>query len=146
MEHGGHETYVYYARKLRSVRSEDAGWIKTDEAVAIKVVSFECIRDNQGIISEDFIKEVAANEYLSNELRGETIEETHVLTADVIMCDNENLYIVMPYCDGGDLCSLVFHRLIFERRPLTEVEVRSHFEQILRVSFAERRARHVTSC
>lgn len=56
--------------------------------------------------------------------------ETHVLTHDVIMANDENLYIVMPYC-SGDLCQRV---AMSEEERLTEDESRRWFLQILMVS------------
>ncbi|KAL3808425.1 hypothetical protein ACHAXA_003832 [Cyclostephanos tholiformis] len=125
--HGGHPTHVYYARKLRR---EDVDWIETGEAVAIKAVSFQCIRANRYRLSEDFYKEAAALNYLSNGLRGRPIDETHVLTADTIMCSNSHLFIVMPYCDGGDLFERVAE---MDRSRLTEDEARFFFRQILKL-------------
>jgi serine/threonine protein kinase len=116
------------------LRKEDVGWIETGEAVAIKAVSFRCIRANRNRLSEDFYKEAAALNYISNGLRGSPIEETHVLTADTVMCTNSHLFMVMPYCDGGDLFDRVAHA---ERTRLTEDEARFYFEQILTVSLVE---------
>jgi serine/threonine protein kinase len=131
MEHGGFPTHVYHAQRLRR---EDIGWIETGETVAIKEISFQCIRANRNRLSEDFYKEAAALHYISNSLRDRPIEETHVLTADTVMCTNTHLYFVMPYCDGGDL----FDRVAYaERTRLTENEARYYFEQILIVSLVQ---------
>jgi serine/threonine protein kinase len=46
------------------------------------------------------------------------------------MCNNSHLYIVMPYCDGGDLCMRVAQ---MEHTRLTEDEARLYFKQILKV-------------
>jgi serine/threonine protein kinase len=126
-QHGGFSTYIYYAKRLQR---DYFGWIDTGEEVAIKAVSWECIRANRNRTSEDFVKEVAALNYLSDGLRGRSIEETHVLTANIVMCNNNHLYIVMPYCDGGDLCMRVAQ---MEQTRLTEDAARFYFKQILKV-------------
>ncbi len=117
------------------MRSEDVGWRETGEVVAIKSVSFECIRNTRHRIAENFYEEAAAMNYISNFLRGRPIEETHILTADVVMCDNSDLFIVMPYCHDGDLCTRVAHA---EQTRLTEDEAKVIFKQILMVSLVER--------
>ncbi len=136
--HGGFSTYIYYAKRLQ--RDDFGfGWRETGEDVAIKAVSWECIRANRNRTSEDFVKEVAALNYLSDGLRERSIEETHVLTANAVMCNNSHLYIVMPYCDGGDLCMRVAQ---MEHTRLTEDEARLYFKQILKVRSVSRGVSH----
>lgn len=125
---------MYYAKVLQKA---DFNWITTDEEVAIKAVSWNCIRACQRRISEDFIKEVAALQYLSewHERTGDpeipaSYMDTHVLTADTIMSNESHLYIVMPYCAGGDLCQRVAEK---EETRFTEDESRFWFKQILKV-------------
>jgi len=56
------------------------------------------------------------------------IHDTHVMTADTVMCDETYLYIVMPFCRGGDLCQMVA-----ESERFSEEQSRFWFRQILRV-------------
>ncbi|KAL3790048.1 hypothetical protein ACHAW5_008643 [Stephanodiscus triporus] len=117
---------VYYAKRLQ--KRDDVGWTETKGGdVAIKAISWERIRATRNRVSEDPVKEVAALQYLSDGLRGRSIEETHVLTADTVMCNDSDLYIVMPYCHGGDLCMRVATRGRF-----AEDEARFYFRQILK--------------
>lgn len=116
------------------MQKADLNWTETGEEVAIKEVSWEAIRASRGRISEDFVKEVAALQHVAewheNEMNGRSILETHVISANVIMTDESNLYIVMPYCAGGDLCQQVGFA---EDYRLTEDESRHWFKQILKV-------------
>jgi len=57
------------------------------------------------------------------------ISETHVLTATMVMSNETYLYIVMPYCAGGDLCQRVAEN---EETRFTEDECRFWFRQILK--------------
>ena len=58
--------------------------------------------------------------------------DTHILNADTIMSNESDLYIVMPYCAGGDLCQRVAEK---EELRFTEDESRFWFKQILKVSY-----------
>lgn len=121
---------IYYAIKLRKY---DIGWEETGEAVAIKAVSWECIRAHQNSRSENFVQEVKALNHLSDELQGRSIEETHVLTDITVMFNISHLYLVMPYCAGPerDLCMRVAASLM-DQGPLTEDESRFYFKQMLK--------------
>ncbi len=74
----------------------------------MKEVSWETIRASRGRMSEDFVKEVAALQYISEwheaEIRGKSILDTHVPAANAIMSDESNLYVFMPYRAECDLC------------------------------------------
>ena len=124
--HGVFTTHVYYGRVLHKT---DVNWVATDEFVAIKAVSWQCILACRNRLSEDFVKEIAALEYISNwhRNRGKSIMDTHVLTADMVMSNESHLFIVMPYCTGGDLCMRVA-----EKRRFSEDESRLWFKQILK--------------
>jgi serine/threonine protein kinase len=105
-------------------------WTATDEVVAIKRVKWQHIRASQNRLSEDFINEIAALKYLSDFLDGDGMD-AHILTADIVMSDESYLYLVMPYCAGGDICTLVYLR---EHRRFPEDEARTYFLQLLKVS------------
>ncbi|KAL7486169.1 hypothetical protein ACHAW6_011766 [Cyclotella cf. meneghiniana] len=127
--HGIYATRIFYAKVLNKA---DLYWIATDEEVAIKRVSWEDIRKSQNRLSEDFVKEISALQYLSQwratEMPGMSIIDTHVMTADTVMCDECYLYIVMPFCRGGDLCQMVA-----ESGRFPEDQSRFWFRQILQV-------------
>ena len=76
--HGVFTTHVYYGRVLHKT---DVNWIATDEFVAIKVVSWQCILACRNRLSEDFVKEIAALEYISIWHKEKSIMDTHILTA-----------------------------------------------------------------
>ena len=103
--------------------------------MAIKAVSWRCVREAQNRLSEDFIKEISALEYLSQwrESEGKSITDAHVMTADTVMCDECCLYIVMPFCRGGDLMQRVA-----EEERFSEDVSRFWFRQILQVSHTEK--------
>lgn len=96
--HGIFTTHIYYARVLQKA---DLYWVLTDEEVAIKTVSWRCIRACQNRLSEDFIKEISALQYLSQwrAAEGKSITDVHVMTADTVMCD-ENYMLSL-------LCALI---------------------------------------
>jgi len=124
--HGVFTTHVYYGRVLHKT---DVNWVATNEFVAIKAVSWQCIVACRNRLSEDFVKEIAALEYISDWHREKfkSIMDTHILTADMVMSNESHLFIVMPYCTGGDLCMRVA-----EQRRLSEEESRLWFKQILK--------------
>ena len=86
-------------------------WTLSGEVVAIKAVSWQCVRASRNRLSEDFVKEIAALQHVAKwhdtDMPGkstmESIKESHVMSADTIMSDETHAYIVMPFCDGGDL-------------------------------------------
>ena len=125
--HGIFTTHIYYARVIQKA---DLNWISTDEEVAIKRVSWQCIRESQNILSEDFIKEIAALTYLSDFLDGTSMADAHILTANIVMSDESYLYVVMPYCNGGDICMRV---ALAEEYRLSEADARTYFTQLLKV-------------
>ena len=125
--HGIFSTHIYYARVIQKA---DLNWISTDEEVAIKRVSWQCIRASQNRLSEDFIKEIAALTYLSDFLDGTSMADAHILTANIVMSDESYLYVVMPYCNGGDICMRV---ALAEEYRLSEADARTYFTQLLKV-------------
>jgi len=133
--HGGFTSYIHYAKVLHKV---DLYWIATNEEVAIKLVSWKDIRGSRNRLSEDFVKEIAALQHLSDwqTSEGKTMRDSHVLTANVVMTDESNLYSVMQYCRGGDL----FQRVAACER-FTEDEARFWFRQVLKGLETLQRAR-----
>ncbi|KAL7551426.1 hypothetical protein ACHAWF_014615 [Thalassiosira exigua] len=128
--HGAFVTHIHYARVLHKA---DLHWVASDEEVAVKTVSWECVRRCRGQLSEDFMKEVQALQFTSEWHRrrggGATCADTHVMAADTIMSSETHIYIVMPYCRDGDLCERVG---MHEESRLGEEECRRWFRQILK--------------
>jgi hypothetical protein len=79
--HGIWTTHIYYARVLHKA---DLYWISTDEEVAIKTVSWRCIRACQNRLSEDFVKEISALQYLSQWRAAEGKSITDVVRIRVV--------------------------------------------------------------
>ncbi len=78
------------------------------------------------------MKEISALQYLSKwkeaEMPGKSICDMHVITADTVMCDECNVYMIMPFCNGKDLCYRVA-----EVERFSEDQSRYWFKQILKV-------------
>ena len=136
--HGAFVSHIYYARVLEKV---DHVWSATGEEAAVKAVSWNVIRACHGRdrLSEDFIKEVAALGHISRwqedampdgDPRSRSVE-SKVLAADAVMSSETHLFVVMPYCAGGDLCERVADA---EEMQLGEEESRYWFRQILKAS------------
>lgn len=127
----------------------------TEKLVAIKLIKSDSAweREDYPHCSERPIQEIAAMQYLEKRIaqmdehdHGEvcvdpisSIEDTwnrkmriirnyHVITSlDVLSCD-KNMYIIMPYCDGGELLQLLNGR----DRAFEEEEARKVLKQILK--------------
>ena len=104
--HGIWTTHIYHAKVLHKA---DLYWILTKEEIALKTISWRCIQACQKRLSEDFVQEISALQYLYQwrAAQGKSIIDVNVMTADTVMCDECYLYIVMPFCMGGDLCQRV---------------------------------------
>lgn len=75
-------------------------WETTNKLVAIKMVEWGKLEEHRGRLLEDPIKEIAAMQMIGS-------ASPHVLGPIEILQDPECLYIVMPYCAGGDLFGVV---------------------------------------
>ena len=150
--HGHVYTEVYRATVLHK---SDLHWVETNQDVAIKCMSWELIQASRnGSVSEDFVKEIYALQYLSkfcndpgynNGIRSsdtsdryngnnnhdngvELSRKTHVMTADTIMANQSHVFIVMPYCNGGDIVQRVGDSPDLR---FTESTAKSWFRQML---------------
>mmetsp|Transcript_27031 Transcript_27031/g.46113 ORF Transcript_27031/g.46113 Transcript_27031/m.46113 type:complete len:375 (+) Transcript_27031:188-1312(+) len=127
-DNGGYRREVYYTEVVQRTTA-GTPWVWAGEVVAIKRVSWQDILAAQNRLSEDFVKEVAALQYISDwhnaELGGMPPAETHILTADIIMADRMYLYIVMPFCARGDLSDCL------NGGRMAEDDARFWFQQIL---------------
>lgn len=100
-------------------------WEFTQKVVAIKMISWESVMRMRGRNLEDPIKEVAAMQLLGN-------YHDHIISAIDVLQDSKYLYIVMPYCAGGDLYNHTINALETRRNGrLDEDEVRFWFRQIV---------------
>ena len=140
-KHGHVNTHVFRATVLHQ---SDLHWVETNQQVAIKRVTWEGIQAGRnGRISEDFVKEIAALQYLSNlcnnnngntndnydDINGEESSiQSHVLTANTIMANQSHVFIVMPYCAGGDIIQQVGHS---PHHRFTEATAKYWFRQML---------------
>ena len=103
-------------------------WETTNEFVAIKMVDWQKVHHMRGRLLEDPVKEVAAMQLIGN--------SPHVLGPIDVLQDNEFLFIVMPYCRGGDLFGVVvkFAEESGGEVGMPEPVARYWFRQILLVS------------
>lgn len=139
--HHGHIVNQLWKAIVLNKTALDSYWTITEEEVALKCMSREHIRASRsrGRMSEDFVKEIAALQYLSSELDLDDHnvgDSLHVLTANTIMVNESNepgasfAFIVMPYC-SKDIYQHVVDVVANTRRGLTETEAKYWFKQML---------------
>ena len=134
-------------RKRRSTPDINAEWEVTEQRCAVKEMSWQHIRKERDHLAEDPIQEVAAMQYLkrwhdftrlqqpsvsltdSVAESFQTILETNIMMPLDLLSDDQHLYSIMPYCDGGEL----FERLDMNEK-FSEDEARYWMLQILNVS------------
>lgn len=123
--HGFIRTRIYLARILQKAAQH---WEITDGFFAIKMVSWNDLRNHRGLVSENFVQEVSAlhriSEWRDNEMPG---REIHVLTPDIIMSSETDLCFVTPYSPDGCMCM----KVATEGR-LAEDDVKFWFRQIVK--------------
>ena len=104
----------------------EARYVATSERVAIKQIdrtTYERhVARRCGQLNEDPIKEVAALQYFAS--RGGS---DHVLPLKCCCADDDSLFAVLPFCDGGDLFSLVEKHARLDHRY-----ARHFFKQLVR--------------
>ena len=88
------------------------------QQVAMKVISKERIREYQGKTQEDPIKELSSMQYLG--------EHPNIMSQIECVEDRDNIYSIMPFCDGGEL-----YDLIETKGAMTEEQAKYYFVQIL---------------
>ena len=108
------------------VRPSDSTFVATAERVAMKQmdrVTYERhVLRRRGVLNEDPVKEVAALQFL--ESRGGS---DHVLPLQCCCANDETLFSVSPFCDGGDLFSVVERH-----RRLDDRHAKHFFKQLVR--------------
>mmetsp|Transcript_1386 Transcript_1386/g.2769 ORF Transcript_1386/g.2769 Transcript_1386/m.2769 type:complete len:449 (+) Transcript_1386:80-1426(+) len=125
---------VTYVHRAIVLHKSDLYWVETNERVAIKRMSWEHIHASKGRMQEDFVKEIAALQYLSKFINGNN-EQSHVMSANTIMANQSEVFIVMPYCANGDILVQVSESTLlnpYQGTPcLTEAAAKYWFRQML---------------
>jgi serine/threonine protein kinase len=129
---------VLRRRSEEDAEADGVEWESTNELVAVKMSSWQKIRQCRGKHMEDPIKEVAALQYTGN-------YHPHVLGCLEVLQDDSYLYTVMPYCSGGDLYSNIMAGQVLTNlenpirpnmvRPPNEEQARVWFGQLLQGLF-----------
>ena len=88
------------------------------QQVAIKAYSKERIREYRGRTQENPIKELSSMQYLG--------DHPNIMCQIECVEDRENIYSIMPFCDGGEL-----YDIIESKGAMTEPVARYYFIQIL---------------
>jgi serine/threonine protein kinase len=78
------------------IRDEDAEWESTEDLAVVKASSWHTIRRLRGRHLEDPIKEISCMQLVGN-------YHDNVLGCIDVLQDDDYLYTIMPYCEGGDL-------------------------------------------
>ena len=106
-------------------------WALTGEKCAIKQLDWNMIKENHRTkkLFEDPLQEVAAmNFFREKSMKVGPQHTRHVLTPIESLRDNDHMYIVMPYCNGGEL----FDRLeAHSNDGFSEEITRHYFRQII---------------
>eukprot|EP00814_Leptocylindrus_danicus_P013558 CAMPEP_0116047290 /NCGR_PEP_ID=MMETSP0321-20121206/28785_1 /TAXON_ID=163516 /ORGANISM="Leptocylindrus danicus var. danicus, Strain B650" /LENGTH=383 /DNA_ID=CAMNT_0003529105 /DNA_START=24 /DNA_END=1176 /DNA_ORIENTATION=- len=109
-----------------SPSSVNADWVITKMECAIKIVELEELKSKGAAgehRSENPLKEIAAVQHL---MSTSSSTPQHVLSIFEAVQDEDNLYIVMPFCRDGELFDLVSDNASFD-----EIQTRSIMKQIL---------------
>ena len=102
-------------------------WVLTEEDCAVKELSWEFIRKGRDRrLAENPLQEIAAMQYLQRYYSHSNWQDTHLLTPMDILSDTSYLYMILPFCSGGELFSEVE-----QRHNFSEDESRHYFKQIL---------------
>jgi len=102
-------------------------WTATDERVAVKVVSWERVRTLGTRHAENPIREAALMQRMSQSCGADGRKTpSHVLTLKDLYVDDLNMYMILPYCSGGD-----FFNVVEASRSFKEPEARYWFRQIV---------------
>lgn len=118
---------VCYAVVLhKAENSEDYEWIVTQESCAVKELSWKKVKSGIRQLAENPLQEIAAMQYLQRFFHNKHWLETHLLIPKDILSDPTHLYLVLPYCDGGELFSFLESRSKF-----TESECRHWMKQLM---------------
>ena len=105
-------------------------WETTDKLVAVKMVEWAKLNEQRGRLLEDPVKEISAMQMIGS-------ASPHVLGPIEFLQDSDCLYIVMPYCAGGDLFGVVvkYAEESNGEMGMPEPIARYWFRQILKVGW-----------
>jgi len=127
---------VVLAVVLKKHRIREAEWVVTDERCAIKEMSWQHIRKERDKLAEDPIKEVEAMQYLKCWYEKASLSDqndsfmamnaTNIMMPMDLLTDDQYLYSVMPFCDGGEL-----FEVLDMNEKFTEDEARHWMCQVL---------------
>mmetsp|Transcript_16608 Transcript_16608/g.25397 ORF Transcript_16608/g.25397 Transcript_16608/m.25397 type:complete len:400 (+) Transcript_16608:85-1284(+) len=101
-------------------------WEVTATEAAVKVMDLQKISELHGKHSEDPIKELAAMQTVNSE-----VPNPHVIRILDVLQDDQYLYAFMPFCNSGDLFSLVEKETQGEAKRFSEPLAQHWFKQIL---------------
>ena len=115
-------------------------WEASNEHVAVKQMDWDHILNEGQELAEDPIKEVACLEYMKkwmmatiprsiNSSSGESVDAStlsHILVPLDVLSDDQFIYSVTPYCEGGRLLDRIEHKHRF-----SEAEARFWMRQVL---------------
>mmetsp|Transcript_22992 Transcript_22992/g.51056 ORF Transcript_22992/g.51056 Transcript_22992/m.51056 type:complete len:514 (-) Transcript_22992:94-1635(-) len=100
-------------------------WESTDEFVVVKLMSWAKIHQLRGRHLEDPVKEIAALNLIGN-------SSPHVIGSIEVIQDENYLYSIMPYCNGGDLYKQTMNEIASrESGRISESQARHWFRHIL---------------
>lgn len=122
---------IVLKRRVASSNSsslEDVEWEVTSEFCAIKEMDWSRIRQGRGQLTEDPIKEVKALQYLKINSDSGAQRPQHVLVPLDLLGDSRYMYLIQPFCDGGELFNLLESS---EGNQFSEQEARFWMKQIL---------------
>lgn len=88
--------------RVRHQAGKAISWETTNEKAAVKIMSWDKIREMRGQHMEDPVKEVSAMQFVSRD----GCHRNVLGTLDVLK-DNEYLYSFMPFCSEGELFAFV---------------------------------------
>jgi hypothetical protein len=139
---------VYEGKLLKSLPAVDgsAKWVKTSTMVAIKKMNCDHVMREANRSAERPLEEIKAMQYLQNHTTSshnnvvdenltsedirqraeQSVMENHIMTSIDVITDNENLYLVMPFCDGREMFDVI------KEQNFSEPEARYWFKQILK--------------
>lgn len=105
---------------------EEVEWEVTSELCAVKEMEWSKIKEGRGRLTENPIQEVKALQYLKR--NSDESRPQHVLVPLDLFGDSRYLYIIQPFCEGGELFSLLERQ---KDNQFSENEARFWMRQIL---------------
>ena len=105
-----------------------AEWEVTNEQCAVKEMEWNRIRHARGRLAENPVSEVGAMQYVKYTEYTLGRRPQHVLVPLDLLSDDTNLYLISPFCNGGELFDL-----LDGAQKFTEEEARFWMRQIFLV-------------